>query len=149
MQINSKEDIRINTNPKKQIHKVPDYLFSLPQQYIEIYNEIISAVNSNLMMLACTGIRTIIDTIISEKVGNKGTFKDKLDKMKNEHYFSSTQYEIFSILINAGNASAHRGYSPNEKDMLILIESLDGFLKSEVDLMNLNQASQNIPPKPN
>lgn len=139
------EDFIVSEIPSKPMHVLSDYIFYLDKKYIQIYSEVQSAINNNLLMLACMGIRTIIDLIMQEKIGDKGSFKDRMQKMLDGHYLSQTQYDIFLILIDAGNASAHRGYIPTKDGTLQLLEALDSFLRIEVDSKIINTLKDEIP----
>lgn len=131
--------------PAKTDVGVSEFLFHLQLDYIGIYREVLGAINQGYYNLACCGIRTMIDIFMNDKVGNNGTFSNRLNKMKDEHFISCDQYNMLKILIEAGNASAHRGFVPEQEDVINLLGVLDIILKTEVDSIALNALKEKIP----
>jgi hypothetical protein len=73
------------------------------------------------------GVRTILDRLIVDAIGDIGTFARKLDALKAKHSIDEQELQTISPVIDAGSASVHRGFVPHEKslgDMLDITEHL-------------------------
>ena len=131
--------------PKKPIRIVPKWVLNLPIQYIDILREIYVAINEHLFTLALTGIRTILDIYIVEKIGDKGTFKQKLAKLVSDNVITSSKAQVLEVAIDAGNASAHRGYKPEEKTLFQVLSIVENLLESEILDRSLEEIQQKTP----
>jgi hypothetical protein len=82
----------------------------------QIMREIYIALNHEAYNLACTGLRTVIDCVFRNKIGTevreKAGLKEKLDAMVNAGMLTMAKAEIVDAVIQAGHASAHRGFTP-------------------------------------
>ncbi|OJU52361.1 MAG: hypothetical protein BGO03_11935 [Mesorhizobium sp. 61-13] len=87
------------------------------------------ALDHDLNILAAIGIRTTFD-VASEILGVETDlpFEAKLKKMESDGIVTPSQRDDFEVLINAGNASAHRGWNPKFNDLDPLVDSLEHFL---------------------
>jgi hypothetical protein len=73
------------------------------------------------------GVRTILDRLIVDAVGDTGTYAQKLADLKDKHCIDDVELQNISAVIDAGSASARRGFDPHEKslnDMLDITEHL-------------------------
>lgn len=136
------------TYPKKIIRKVPDWISDLPIKYVELFLEVYSAVNYGLFTLALMGCRTIIETFIIEKIGDNGTFKDKLKKLAEDGFIANRNVEILHQAIDAGSAAAHRGYKPEIKIINDVLDIAEYLLKSTI-LERKGESLKNVIPKRN
>lgn len=101
--------------------KASDFSACLVQLY--------EALDHDLNILAAIGIRTSFD-VASEILGvdpDKG-FESKLAEMENKSLITPSQRSDFEVLINAGNASAHRGWNPSFQDLDPLVDTLEHFI---------------------
>jgi uncharacterized protein YutE (UPF0331/DUF86 family) len=63
--------------------------------------------------------------LIVDKIGDVGTFKDKLNKLESEGYIDPTEKELLDAVTEAGNAAAHRGYAPDATLLNSVIDILE------------------------
>ena len=91
--------------------------------------QVYEALDHDLNILAAIGIRTTFD-VASEMLGVDSDlqFQRKLDSMDKQGIITPSQRDDFEVLINAGNASAHRGWNPDFKDLDPLVDSLEHFI---------------------
>lgn len=82
-----------------------------------LIKELYFALNNEKPMLAAMAIRSLLETIMIDFVGDNGTFADNLGEMHKKGYASSSQLEILKKVVNIGNAVIHRGYIPNMYDV--------------------------------
>ncbi len=105
---------------------VPDKDCGLLNTYL---NELYGALNSDLNTLSAIGIRTSFD-MAAELLGvdeNK-TFKQKLEALVASNHIGALHLERLETLIEAGNASAHRGWRPKAEDLDVMMDVLEHFI---------------------
>jgi Domain of unknown function (DUF4145) len=56
------------------------------------------------------------------------TFKQKLEALVASNHIGALDLERLETLIEAGNASAHRGWRPKAEDLEIMMEVLEHFI---------------------
>ncbi|MBY0403820.1 MAG: DUF4145 domain-containing protein [Cyanobacteria bacterium] len=93
-----------------------EYLGQVNTSVSQLMKEIYIALNHNALNLACTGLRTVLDCVFRDKVGNNvrkyANFGEKLEAMIAQHLITPDQKEILDSVIKMGNASAHNGHTP-------------------------------------
>lgn len=118
--------------PKKPIRQFPNWIVKLPMKYVEILQEVYISINEQLFILSLTGIRTLLDIYIVAKIGDVGTFKTKLNKLVSEGIITSSKASVLEVAIEAGNASAHRGYKPTKETLFQVLDIVENLLQSEI-----------------
>lgn len=109
-----------------------DFYLSLRSQdywIIKLHSDIYAALGLKAHSLATMGIRAIVDFTVSSKVGDKGSFAEKLNRMLAENLITETQLGIIDAAFDAGSAAAHRGYAPAEADMYLLLDVAESLLE--------------------
>ncbi|WP_028034096.1 DUF4145 domain-containing protein [Chelativorans sp. J32] len=91
--------------------------------------QVYEALDHDLNILAAIGIRTAFD-VASEILGvdPNDRFEAKLKEMEAKSLISPSQRDNFEVLVNAGNASAHRGWNPTFQDLDPLVTTLEHFI---------------------
>lgn len=91
--------------------------------------QVYEALDHDLNILAAIGVRTTFD-VASEILGinSEAPFERKLKDMEARGLITPTQSDEFEVLINAGNASAHRGWNPSFSDLDPLMDTLEHFI---------------------
>ncbi|MDX8449254.1 DUF4145 domain-containing protein [Mesorhizobium captivum] len=94
--------------------------------------QVYEALDHDLNILAAIGIRTTFD-VASEILGvdPDQPFEQKLTSMESDGQITPSQRDDFEVLINAGNASAHRGWNPSFQDLDPLVDSLEHFISDK------------------
>ncbi|WP_311276140.1 DUF4145 domain-containing protein [Methylobacterium sp. WCS2018Hpa-22] len=122
----------------------------------EALTETYTAIDSDLHMLAGIGIRTsfeITSTLIGIEARNFGQI---LNELITKDLIKAADKDRLGALVNAGNASAHRGWTPDHKDLNILCEILEHFIhdailgpmrRAELD-EHARAINARVPPKP-
>ena len=138
--INAKVEIRHRANKVTEVFTFPktkaDYcepwIFGLDVKYIEIFSEIFNAISHESYTLATMGMRLVLDMFMDEKIGNSGTFKERLGKLKKKGFVSDSQIDLCNSIIETGNAASHRGYRPNLEQTKKLLSIVKSIMKIEV-----------------
>lgn len=126
-----------------------DMRFALEHGEIEsLLNEIYVALHEDLRVLAGNGIRTILDMVITKKVGDVGDFPAKLSAIESEGLISKSNREFLEVTIEAGSASAHRGFKPSQKDLNLLLDITENLILSIYVLPDdVKSLSKRVPPR--
>jgi hypothetical protein len=95
--------------------------------------ELYGALDADLMVLASIGIRTSFD-VASELLGVDPSlpFKEKLDALVSKNLILEAEKGSIETLVEAGSASAHRGWKPSQGDLDALMNSLEDFIYSSI-----------------
>lgn len=133
--------------PQKPIRNVPKWIVNISIKYIDILREVYIAINEHLFTLALTGIRTLLDIYIVEKIGDAGTFKQKLKKLTETNIITNSKAQVLEATIDAGNASAHRGYKPDQKTLFQVLNIVENLLESEIVDRTVNEIKEKTPPR--
>ncbi len=106
----------------------PDWYNELPEKLRSVLDELYIALHADIRYLSAVAARTCLDMSICEKIGDIGTFKDKINKLETDDYITAAERELVEAVTEAGNASAHRGYKPDKKDLDSVIAILESLL---------------------
>jgi hypothetical protein len=111
--------------------------------------EVYSANEENLHRLTLMGLRASLEQIVISKVGDVGTFTNKLERLKERGYISSIQFDQLQAVYDAGSAAMHRGFDPGEFETGKAFDMVERILGSifmhEGDVQTL---SARVPPRP-
>jgi hypothetical protein len=69
--------------------------------------------------------------VCTKLIGDSGSFETKIKQLKADGHISETDRTILSIAIDAGNASAHRGYVPSRDDLTTLLDVVEHLLRAQ------------------
>jgi hypothetical protein len=106
------------------------WIAQLPEKLAQILGEVHLAIDHRLYTLTSMGLRALIDTVVLDKVGDVGTFKEKLKALHAAGFIASHQLRTLGVAIDTGNASAHRGFTPEEQDIRMVQEIVEHLLQS-------------------
>jgi hypothetical protein len=95
-----------------------------------LFDEVYAALQAGSNRLAMMGARTLIDMVMLDKIGDAGSFDEKLSTMERTGYLSRTNREFLKQAINAGSAAAHRGHRPNDDDVNRVMDILENFVQA-------------------
>ena len=76
------------------------------------------------------GARAVLDMVIVDKVGDLGSFGEKLKKLESQGFISQRNREILDAALDAGSAAAHRGYAPKLKDVHAVMDIVENLLQA-------------------
>jgi hypothetical protein len=112
-----------------------------------LLREVYTALDCNLQTLATIGMRTVFDCA-SQLLGCNPcqNFQEKLKELAAGNKISGEDKEMLSVLTDAGNAAAHRGWKPQEDQIDPLMRALENFLERAFILKhNLRSVKKVIP----
>ncbi|NGF75859.1 DUF4145 domain-containing protein [Fluviicola sp. SGL-29] len=142
----AEDDLQIHHFPTKDFRTFPMWATHLNRKYVELFGEIYISLNSGNIRLPLMGARTLLDMFIVEKIGDVGTFKQKLEKLVSEKHISEASKKLLGIALEFGNATIHRGYVPTKEDLNSVLDIIENVLHSEV-LSGKSEALKDTAPK--
>lgn len=143
----------VTTYPKPTSKTKPQWFSTIEtadQQLGQILDETYLAYDAGLLILATVGIRTAIDRT-TELLGIDASqpFQKKLEELQSGGWIGETEKQILAVVIDAGSAAAHRGWSPEPEEAAQLVTVMEVFLQKafivEKKALGLKAS---IPPKP-
>jgi len=114
--------------PTPVSRKVPEWLKELPVDLQSVLGEVYAALHAGSRYLATVGARTVLDLLILDKIGDIGSFKQKIQKLEDDGHITNAEAQLIDAVIEAGNASTHRGYAPITKDLNHVMDILEAIL---------------------
>jgi hypothetical protein len=114
----------------------PDWFDSLPGPVSAIMAEVYRGVDLDLRSIAAMGIRAVVDIVLVELVGDIGGFDKKLNAMVDRGLLTQHGRPQMLAVIDAGNAAAHRGHTPDRIDLLTLLRVCENLLYEHLIMPN-------------
>jgi hypothetical protein len=108
---------------------LPQWYASLPTKIHEMLLEVRYAVQKELSALPSMGLRSVIDMVCNDQVGDVGSFAEKLHKLEEKRLITPKKRKIIETLLEVGHASIHRGHFPTGKDLQVVIDIVDHLLE--------------------
>jgi Domain of unknown function (DUF4145) len=102
--------------PSRAMRKLPSWQSKLPFG-AELFEEIYDAVGGAQYRLAVMGIRALLEQVMISCVRDQGTFERTLNSFCEQGYISIKQRDAMSDILDAGHATTHRQFSPNEREV--------------------------------
>lgn len=119
-------DLEPEYAPPLNLRQEPAWLASLDKKEIrEVLLETEYAFNHGMCYLAAIGARTVLELVLVDKVGDIGTFEKKLQEFENQRFVTPLNKKKLDILLNVGNAAAHRGYKLSTEDLEVMMTILE------------------------
>jgi hypothetical protein len=114
--------------PPRVSRRQPDWTGELDDELCAVLNEVYGALHAGLNGLAAMGTRAVIDMVVVREVGDIEGFESNLKALVDAGLLSSAGKETLSAALDAGSASAHRGYVRD--DLSIMIDIVENILQA-------------------
>lgn len=112
----------------------------------KLLKEIYQAMQNDAPSLAAMGTRAVIEAIMIDKVGDRGTFKANLTEFQNMGFISTFQLGILDAALELGHASIHRGLVPDTAQIEMALDITENLVHELYLLGDLAKASvKNLP----
>ena len=111
--------------PPRLTRERPSWLRKIDPQLKKLLEEIYQALDCSLFCVASTGIRTVLDRMIVDKIGDVGLFKNKVNTLEEKGIIDLEEKEMLLAVIDAGSASAHRGFNPTQKTIMQMTDIME------------------------
>jgi len=119
----------------------PEWYTNLPEKIRDMLREVRYALQKELSALPSMGLRSVIDMVCNDQVGDTGGFKEKLHRLEEERLITPKKREIIETALEVGHASMHRGHFPPAEDLHIVLDIVDHLLE---ELYILDRTSDSL-----
>lgn len=130
----------------------PDWawdLWSKDTVLSQVIDETYAAKSQQLKILTAVGLRTAFDrATLLLGVDEALEFKQKIEQLTSDGRLGKIEAEQIEVLVNAGNAAAHRAWSPTMEQVSALLDVLEKFLRRNFFEAAVVQIGAEIPPRP-
>ncbi len=116
--------------PPRVSRRPPTWRWGLPVPLRDVLDEVYVALHNDGRRLALMGLRTVVDMLMLDEVGDKGSFQSKLKQLEVAGVIASRGREVLEIALDAGNAAAHRGYKPDGDALHAVMDIVENLLQS-------------------
>lgn len=116
----------------------------------ELLMEMYDALAGDLRVLAAVGARTVFERA-SDFLGVDSTltFSEKLKKLGGDGKIGVDEHNTLEVLVDAGNAAAHRAWRPRADELNTMIDVVESFLQRSFVLGDgIKKLKASVPPKP-
>lgn len=138
-------EAQIDYFPPHLFRKKPGWADELSKDEQSILTEVYAALASDSRRLALMGERTLVDMFIVRKIGDQGTFVQKLKKLEEQGYLSARNRDLLDAALNAGHAASHRGYLPNREQLSTVMDIVENLLQSDLLAKQVKQLRKATP----
>jgi hypothetical protein len=119
---------------------------ALDEKIIKLFTEIYIALQNDAPQLAVLGIRALLESIMIDKIGDKGSFEDNIEAFEKEGYISPKQKDVLKPIIEAGHAAMHRGYRPKRIEVARIMDVTENIIETiYINENRISKISEKIP----
>jgi hypothetical protein len=141
----NENDIKKYRFPKIIKRPQPKWIKHLNIEYFQLLGEIYDNFNRDNFISFSICCRTIVDKILTSALGDIGGFEKKLKKYKEAGHLTESQLSTLKLLIESGNASAHRAFSPSSEICEAILDILEVLLQDKVNTNKAKVYADKIP----
>jgi len=134
-------DAKVTFFPPQVARKAPSWLKDLSEKTQTLVGEVYAALHADSRSLAMMGARAILDLYIVGRIGDVGTFREKLKAMEEQGHLSAQQVKLLDAALNAGHAAAHRGHVPSAGELEAAMDIVENLL--QLDLLDSSAKALN------
>ncbi|WP_196800525.1 DUF4145 domain-containing protein [Thioalkalivibrio sp. AKL10] len=110
--------------------------------------EVYSAIHAKAQALSAMGLRALLDMYIVRKIGDNGTFRQKLDKLQESGFLSAAQVVQLEPALDIGHAAAHRGFFPPPETLEFALDVVESLLHQDLLGAQSEKVGEGIPKRP-
>ncbi len=114
-----------------------------------LMDEIYAALAQGSHRLATMGVRALVERLMIDQVGDKGTFDKNMNAFFSAGHVAPNQQGMFKdTLIEAGHAAMHRDFEPSADTVNTLLDIVEGVMHNVYYTpMLAAEAKKTIPPR--
>ncbi|MBY5571772.1 DUF4145 domain-containing protein [Rhizobium leguminosarum] len=116
--------------PAPTVRAKPEWFDTIADEVLRnVLDELYATLNAGLNVLASIGVRTLLDRAGYLLIGDpRGGFEGKLSALQTGGHISAHEKTTLEAVADAGNASAHRGYTPTVERLGHIVDIIENFL---------------------
>ncbi|MEO6853319.1 MAG: DUF4145 domain-containing protein [Rhodoferax sp.] len=116
---------------------------------VELLSEVYKAMQNGMPRLAAMGVRALLESVMTDKVGDKGTFAQNLDAFATEGHISNRQKERIAKVLDAGSAVIHRAHLPTTNDVIAMVDLAENLIESiYFHDAQIDEVAKTVPARP-
>ena len=127
--------------------RIPSWHKNLNKTIQSLMEEVYYGLQKEMKALPSMGLRTVIDVVCNDLVGDIGGFSQKLDQLEKEKHITPKNKEILENVLEVGHASAHRGYFPELEDLRSVLDIVIHLLQEVYVLGTESKRLKEMTPK--
>ena len=101
----------------------------LPAKIRPIYDETLTALSVQALILAAIGLRALIEAVCQERQAKGSDLFKKIDNLVEQRFLTPAGAEILHKIRALGNAAAHEAKPHNEKQLALAMDIVEHMLK--------------------
>lgn len=118
--------------PRPMDRRQPEWMRHVNIDYLPLLGEIFHNYNNENYISFSIACRTLVDMFLTDLLGDIGGFERKVKVCVEKGNVTAAQASILEFLIEAGHASAHRGFSPTREISEAVLDTLEFLLRERV-----------------
>ena len=122
-------DVSVSYFPPDVSRPLPRWQSKLPHTLRSMLSEIYTALHADGRRLAMMGAPTVLDMVLLDKIGDVGTFSEKLKALERDGFIGQKQREYLAAALDVGSAAAHRGHNPNSAQVNEVMDIIENLLE--------------------
>ena len=144
--------------PPATSRKKPDWLSTFSLVHVgwneediisDLIEEIYEALHNDARRLVAMGVRSLLEQIMIDKVGQQRTFKLLVNAFAEKGFISPLQKRRIEKILEAGHASVHRSFKPHVQDLMTLMDIAESLVADiYVHPRRVEQLTSKIPTRP-
>jgi len=120
--------------PPAAPRKEPRWLFNMSGKNAgfarALLREMYVGLQNGMKMIVPMGARALMEAVMIDSVGDKGSFGKNLAAFAEQEYISDKQRVILDALLEAGHAAMHRAYRPSDEDLATCLDIAENVLQT-------------------
>ncbi|OEU66356.1 MAG: hypothetical protein BA863_16080 [Desulfovibrio sp. S3730MH75] len=97
-----------------------------------LLKEIYSALHAGNLCLAMMGARTVLDTYMTDMVGDIGGFDRKLKVLIERGDLAEKNKEVLEAALDVGHAASHRGHEPDDLEANHVMDIVENLIQADI-----------------
>lgn len=116
--------------PPRSFREIPSWVneSKIPDEVEGLLRELYIALQSGCRAASAMLMRAVFERVMIRKVGDHGTFSKNLAEFEKLGFIGKKQAGLITAMLEAGHASIHRAFVPELKDLVTLLDILEGTL---------------------
>jgi hypothetical protein len=122
--------VNVSFFPPRTYRTLPPWLWKLPANITFLVREIYWSLAAEGLRLPVMGARALVDLILTEKVGDLGGFKQKMDAFEKEGFVSAKNRAVLDAVLDLGHAANHRGHAASAENVHAVMDIVENMLQA-------------------
>jgi hypothetical protein len=116
--------------PPEQRRETLEWKEALPKTVHSMWADICKAMSAGSFTLVPHGTRTLVNRVARDLTGAEVNFTQSVELLEREGVISRREAERLMVVIEAGNAAAHRELDLTEDQARVLVHIVENLLRS-------------------